>query len=151
MCSQISARAPLQLTMREVQGAIIGSGFLVFLIGATGILRLILKLISPITVAANIGIVGLALYGAGFNSEHLLHLLLDALLSCWCQLLPCMPGARLRRLLLMHTSPQLPRYRRHGLPPAVPHAHLLHHPVQPVHAQHRRPVGLVQVSAAACT
>ena len=46
----------LQFTMREVQGGIIGSGLIVMLIGATGIIKPILKAISPITVAANIGV-----------------------------------------------------------------------------------------------
>jgi hypothetical protein len=42
--------------MREVQGGIVGSGLIVMLIGATGIIKPILKAISPITVAANIGV-----------------------------------------------------------------------------------------------
>jgi hypothetical protein len=42
--------------MREVQGGIIGSGLIVFLIGATGIIRPVLRAIGPITVAANIGV-----------------------------------------------------------------------------------------------
>lgn len=46
----------LQYTMREVQGAIVGSGLIVMVIGATGIIQPILRAISPITVAANIGV-----------------------------------------------------------------------------------------------
>lgn len=46
----------LQFTMQEVQGGIIGSGLIVFFIGATGIIQPILRTISPITVAANIGV-----------------------------------------------------------------------------------------------
>jgi nucleobase transporter 1/2 len=55
--------------MREVQGAVIGSGFIVFFIGVSGLLRVCLHYISPLTVAANIGIVGLSslsLYNVGF-------------------------------------------------------------------------------------
>eukprot|EP00878_Enallax_costatus_P011584 GHUV01012092.1.p1 GENE.GHUV01012092.1~~GHUV01012092.1.p1 ORF type:complete len:539 (+),score=86.91 GHUV01012092.1:909-2525(+) len=52
--------------MREVQGGIIGSGLIVMLIGLTGIIRPVLRAISPITVAANIGVLGLALYAVGF-------------------------------------------------------------------------------------
>ncbi|KAK9829197.1 hypothetical protein WJX72_004442 [[Myrmecia] bisecta] len=55
------------VTMRELQGGIIGSALIILFIGASGILGLILQFISPITVAANIGIVGLALYNVGFN------------------------------------------------------------------------------------
>jgi hypothetical protein len=46
----------LQFTMREVQGGIIGSGLIVMLIGVTGIIKPVLRAISPITVAANIGV-----------------------------------------------------------------------------------------------
>jgi hypothetical protein len=46
----------LQFTMREVQGGIIGSGLIVMAIGLTGIIRPVLRAISPITVAANIGV-----------------------------------------------------------------------------------------------
>ncbi|KAF8056380.1 NAT1 [Scenedesmus sp. PABB004] len=53
-------------TMREVQGGIIGSGLIVMLIGATGLIQPVLRAISPITVAANIGVLGLALYAVGF-------------------------------------------------------------------------------------
>jgi predicted benzoate:H+ symporter BenE len=42
--------------MREVQGGIIGSGLIVMLIGVTGIIKPVLRAISPITVAANIGV-----------------------------------------------------------------------------------------------
>jgi hypothetical protein len=42
--------------MREVQGGIIGSGLIVMLIGLTGIIKPVLRAISPITVAANIGV-----------------------------------------------------------------------------------------------
>jgi hypothetical protein len=42
--------------MREVQGAIIGSGFIVAIIGLSGAVRPLLCLIGPITVAANIGV-----------------------------------------------------------------------------------------------
>lgn len=53
-------------TMRELQGGIIGSAVFVVLIGSSGLLNWLLRFISPITVAANICIVGLSLYGAGF-------------------------------------------------------------------------------------
>lgn len=47
---------PPQVTMREVQGGIVGSGLIVMLIGLTGIIQPVLRTISPITVAANIGV-----------------------------------------------------------------------------------------------
>eukprot|EP00878_Enallax_costatus_P034925 GHUV01038874.1.p1 GENE.GHUV01038874.1~~GHUV01038874.1.p1 ORF type:complete len:186 (+),score=4.15 GHUV01038874.1:191-748(+) len=53
------------VTMREVQGGIIGSGLIVMLIGLTGIIRPVLRAISPITVAANIGV----LVSGGFTLE----------------------------------------------------------------------------------
>jgi predicted benzoate:H+ symporter BenE len=46
----------LQFTMREVQGGIIGSGLIVMMIGVTGVIKPVLRAISPITVAANIGV-----------------------------------------------------------------------------------------------
>lgn len=60
-------------TIREVSGAVIASSLLVFLIAATGTLGLILPLISPITVASNIAVVGLALYSSGIPAAS----------SCW--------------------------------------------------------------------
>lgn len=56
-----------QYTMRELQGGIVGSSFFIMAIGASGILSLLLQTISPITVAANISIVGLSLYSVGFS------------------------------------------------------------------------------------
>ncbi len=41
------------------QGGILGSGLIIAAIGATGLLSALLHTISPITVAANIAIVGL--------------------------------------------------------------------------------------------
>ena len=60
-------------TIREVSGAVIASSLLIFLIAATGVLGLILPLISPITVASNIAVVGLAAYSAGIPAAS----------SCW--------------------------------------------------------------------
>ncbi|WIA39456.1 hypothetical protein OEZ86_005555 [Tetradesmus obliquus] len=54
-------------TMREVQGGVIGSGLIILLVGATGIVRPLLRALGPITVAANIGVLGLALYSSGFS------------------------------------------------------------------------------------
>jgi hypothetical protein len=42
--------------MHEVQGGIVGSGLIVMMIGVTGIIKPILRAISPITIAANIGV-----------------------------------------------------------------------------------------------
>jgi xanthine/uracil permease len=56
--------------MREVQGGIIGSGLIVAGIGITGLIIPLLKIISPITVAANIGVLGLGLYAAGGKSSE---------------------------------------------------------------------------------
>jgi len=53
-------------TMRVVSGGIIGSGLIVFAIGALGIIQPVLKAISPITVAVNIAVLSLALTSAGF-------------------------------------------------------------------------------------
>ena len=137
--------------MREVQGAIIGSGLIVFLIGVSGLLRLILKYISPITVAANIGIVGLALYNVGFAGAWPRHrrlamdlhsgsaLSVAACLKdcerlwrgvCSVRSIPHAPSASLSFGAFL--TPSLPpslRCRRDELPPAVPHAHVLYHPV----------------------
>lgn len=55
-------------TMRLISGGIIGSSFFVMFIGGSGLLTLILNWISPITVAANICVVGLALYTVGFSN-----------------------------------------------------------------------------------
>ena len=60
-------------TIREVSGAVMASSLLVFLIAFTGALGLILPLISPITVASNIAVVGLALYSSGIPAAS----------SCW--------------------------------------------------------------------
>ena len=60
-------------TIREVSGAVIASSLLIFLIAFTGLLGLILPLISPITVASNIAVVGLALYNTGIPAAS----------SCW--------------------------------------------------------------------
>lgn len=60
-------------TIREVSGAVIASSLLIFLIAATGALSLILPLISPITVASNIAVVGLALYSSGIPAAS----------ACW--------------------------------------------------------------------
>ena len=56
-----------QVTMREVQGGIIGSAFIIMAFALSGLLRAVLHYISPITVAVNIAIVGLSLYGSGFR------------------------------------------------------------------------------------
>lgn len=55
-CGGVCIVLLLQYTMREVQGAIIGSGLIVMLIGLTGVIQPVLRAISPITVAANIGV-----------------------------------------------------------------------------------------------
>jgi solute carrier family 23 (nucleobase transporter), member 1 len=60
-------------TIREVSGAVIASSLLIFLIAFTGLLGLILPFISPITVASNIAVVGLALYSSGIPAAS----------SCW--------------------------------------------------------------------
>ena len=60
-------------TIREVSGAVIASSLLIFLIAFTGVLGFILPLISPITVAANIAVVGLALYSSGIPAAS----------ACW--------------------------------------------------------------------
>eukprot|EP00884_Botryococcus_braunii_P002860 jgi/Botrbrau1/12575/Bobra.0169s0108.1 len=54
-------------TMRQLSGAVISSAVFVWFIGFSGLLGVVLHYISPITVAANIAIVGLSLYEVGFN------------------------------------------------------------------------------------
>lgn len=54
-------------TMRVLQGGILASGLMIAAIGATGLLSALLHTISPITVAANIAIVGLSLFNVGWN------------------------------------------------------------------------------------
>ena len=53
--------------MRTVSGGIIGSSLIIFFIGASGLLKVCLRYISPLTVSANIAVVALSLYSAGFN------------------------------------------------------------------------------------
>ena len=57
----------LQVTMREVQGGIIASAFFIMFFSVSGLLRAVLRYISPLTVAVNIGIVGLSLYSSGMR------------------------------------------------------------------------------------
>jgi xanthine/uracil permease len=56
-----------QVTMREVQGGIIGSAFIIMAFALSGLLRAVLHYISPLTVAVNIAIVGLSLFASGFR------------------------------------------------------------------------------------
>ena len=56
------------VTMREVQGGIITSALFIMAFAMSGLLRAVLHYISPLTVAVNIGIVGLSLYSSGFRS-----------------------------------------------------------------------------------
>ncbi len=53
--------------MREVQGGIIASAFFIMFFSVSGLLRAVLRYISPLTVAVNIGIVGLSLYSSGMR------------------------------------------------------------------------------------
>ena len=53
--------------MREVQGGIITSAFFIMFFSMSGLLRAVLHYISPLTVAVNIGIVGLSLYSSGMR------------------------------------------------------------------------------------
>ena len=53
--------------MREVQGGIIASAFFIMFFSISGLLRGVLRYISPLTVAVNIGIVGLSLYSSGMR------------------------------------------------------------------------------------
>ncbi|CAL5222118.1 g4434 [Coccomyxa viridis] len=55
------------VTMREVQGGIIASAFFIMFFSVSGLLRAVLRYISPLTVAVNIGIVGLSLYSSGMS------------------------------------------------------------------------------------
>lgn len=54
-------------TMRTIQGAVIISGIVQMVIGYTGAVTLILKFISPVTIAPVIAAIGLGLYSAGFS------------------------------------------------------------------------------------
>lgn len=56
-----------QVTMREVQGGIIASALFIMFFSMSGLLRAVLRYISPLTVAVNIGIVGLSLYSSGMR------------------------------------------------------------------------------------
>ncbi|CAK0786722.1 hypothetical protein CVIRNUC_009936 [Coccomyxa viridis] len=55
------------VTMREVQGGVITSALFIMAFAMSGLLRAVLHYISPLTVAVNIGIVGLSLYSSGFS------------------------------------------------------------------------------------
>jgi len=61
------ACASMQVTMREVQGGIITSALFIMFFSMSGLLRAVLHYISPLTVAVNIGIVGLSLYSSGMR------------------------------------------------------------------------------------
>ena len=58
--------------MREVQGGIITSALFIMAFSMSGLLRAVLHYISPLTVAVNIGIVGLSLYSSGMRCAHFL-------------------------------------------------------------------------------
>ena len=54
-------------TMRVIQGAVIVSGVIQFVIGYTGIVTIFLKFVGPVTIAPVIAAIGLGLYGVAFN------------------------------------------------------------------------------------
>ena len=54
-------------TMRTIQGAVIISGIVQMVIGYTGAVTVILRFISPVTIAPVIAAIGLGLYSAGFS------------------------------------------------------------------------------------
>jgi solute carrier family 23 (nucleobase transporter), member 1 len=60
-----SNHARFLATMREVQGGLIGASLLVMAATLLGVFRLILPLLSPLTVSANIVVIGLGLVNAG--------------------------------------------------------------------------------------
>lgn len=51
--------------MRELQGAIIGAAAFQVFIGYSGLMGLLLRFISPVTIAPTIALVGLSLFSAG--------------------------------------------------------------------------------------
>lgn len=53
--------------MRTIQGAVIVCGIVQLFIGYTGLITLLLRFISPVTIAPVISAIGLGLYGAGFS------------------------------------------------------------------------------------
>ena len=54
-------------TMRTIQGAVIISGIVQMVIGYSGAITIILRYISPVTIAPVIAAIGLGLYGVGFT------------------------------------------------------------------------------------
>ena len=56
-----------ETTMRTIQGAIIVSGCLQFFLGYSGLATVLLRYISPLTIAPVIASIGLGLYGVGFS------------------------------------------------------------------------------------
>jgi solute carrier family 23 (nucleobase transporter), member 1 len=56
-----------EATMRTIQGAVIISGVVQFVIGYTGFITIFLKYLSPVTIAPVIASIGLGLYGVAFN------------------------------------------------------------------------------------
>lgn len=54
-------------TMRTIQGAIIVAGLVQMAIGYSGIVTVLLRYLSPITIAPVIASIGLGLYNVGFN------------------------------------------------------------------------------------
>jgi hypothetical protein len=91
----------LQFTMREVQGGIIGSGLIVMAIGLTGIIRPVLRAISPITVAANIGVLVRVLAAAG----HMQTMYFVCVVVCVCAISPITVAANIGVLVRTALSP----------------------------------------------
>ena len=52
--------------MRTIQGAVIICGIVQMVIGYTGAITVMLRYISPVTIAPVIAAIGLGLYGVGF-------------------------------------------------------------------------------------
>ena len=70
--------------MNELQGAIIGAAIFQVFIGYSGLMGVLLRYISPITIAPTIALVGLALTDSGVSSTSLRSALQRALrLSSW--------------------------------------------------------------------
>uniref|UniRef100_A0A6S8I9G0 Uncharacterized protein n=1 Tax=Amphora coffeiformis TaxID=265554 RepID=A0A6S8I9G0_9STRA len=55
-----------ETTMRTIQGAVIVAGLIQLFIGYSGCIPILLRYISPVTIAPVIAAIGLGLYGAGF-------------------------------------------------------------------------------------
>ena len=135
-------------TMRAVSGGIAGSGLIVFAVGALGLIRPVLRAISPITVAVNIAVLVSSVVEIcwGLVSQVLTTDPL-AIRSNYNTASPHPPASPPFAPPLPPLCRAEPRARvdrlfgRHGVPPPRLRRDLPSHPLLAVHARRRDPIG----------